>query len=476
MTLRLLLLFGDVVAAFFVFLGVSALRFYVGGPTTEWSVGLDVAPAAVLFATTWGSVLWGLGLYRLRVRWSLMSEARDLVRATVVVLAITLSLLFLFHQDDVSRVFLALLFVVQPTVSLIERAALRAWFDVLRRRGYNTSYMLVVGTGPVAQSFADRVEARRDLGLSVVGHMSVPLSVRRADDSLPGAIGYEEPRVTRPVLGRIEDLHRIFQTVAVDEVAVVLPPGASDLLEPIVSVAADVGKTVRIPAHPEEGLLSHALEEDFDGFLVRSIVHDGHRDLELAVKRLFDVIGAALGLVLLSPLVAAIALLVWAGDGRPILFKQARVGRHGRPFMIYKFRTMVPDADDRFDEVAGLSETAGAAFKMREDPRVTPLGRFLRSSSLDEVPQLVNVLRGEMSLVGPRPAPPREVDQYDIWHRRRLSMRPGITGLWQVNARMDEHFDERAELDLQYIDKWSLMMDLGILARTVPALVSRQGH
>jgi lipopolysaccharide/colanic/teichoic acid biosynthesis glycosyltransferase len=137
---------------------------------------------------------------------------------------------------------------------------------------------------------------------------------------------------------------------------------------------------------------------------------------------------------------------------------------------------MVPNAEERYEEVADQSDTRGAAFKMHDDPRVTGLGRFLRRSSIDELPQLINVLSGDMSLVGPRPAPPREVDQYDIWHRRRLSMRPGMTGLWQVNAALDEHFDKRAELDLRYIDQWSLLLDLGILARTVPAILTRQGH
>jgi exopolysaccharide biosynthesis polyprenyl glycosylphosphotransferase len=372
---------------------------------------------------------------------------------------------------------LALLFVVQPAVSLVGRAVLRFWFDTLRRRGFNASYMLVVGAGPLAQEFADRVESRRGLGLRVVGHLTVPTRARRATDPEGSPYGApEEPVVTRPILGHVDDLHRVFRMVPIDEVAVVLPPGAAHVLEPIVSVAADVGKTVRVPADPEEGILSHALQEDFEGFLVRSVVHDGHRDLELAIKRVLDVVGAAVALVLLSPLLLATAALIAIRDGRPILFRQTRVGRHGRPFTIYKFRTMLTDAEARFEEVAAMSDTAGAAFKMRDDPRVTPLGRYLRSSSIDELPQLINVLRGEMSLVGPRPAPQREVDQYDIWHRRRLSMRPGMTGLWQVKVRMDSHFDDRVELDLHYIDQWSLMLDLGILLRTVPAVVVRQGH
>jgi len=136
---------------------------------------------------------------------------------------------------------------------------------------------------------------------------------------------------------------------------------------------------------------------------------------------------------------------------------------------------MVRDAEERYDEVAALSDTKGAAFKMLDDPRVTPTGAFLRRTSLDELPQFWNVLKGDMSLIGPRPAPPREVAEYDIWHRRRLGMKPGITGLWQVESRLDEHFDDRAQLDLAYIDQWSPLLDLQILLRTVPAVLRRTG-
>jgi exopolysaccharide biosynthesis polyprenyl glycosylphosphotransferase len=462
MTLRLALVLGDAVAAWLVFLVVSRLRFDAD-PTAHWSVGIEIGTAAVLFAVLWVSVLWVMGLYRLGVRWSLWSEARDLTKATLVALGLTLSMLFLTHQDAVSRVFLAALFVTQPAVTLAGRAVLRLWFDAIRRRGADPNYMLVVGTGRLAQEFADRVEAHPGLGLRVMGH----LSVEAADAPLD---------VSRPVLGTVDDLPGIFRSETVDEVAVCLPLGAGSLLDPIVSVAAEAGKTVRVPSDPNEELLGHALVEDFDGLVVRSVVHDSHRDVELALKRLLDFVGASVGLVLLSPILLGIAIAIRLRDGSPVLFRQVRVGRHGRPFTIYKFRTMAIDAEERFGEVAASSDTAGAAFKMRDDPRVTSLGRILRSSSLDELPQLINVLRGEMSLVGPRPAPPREVDQYDMWHRRRLSMRPGMTGLWQVNARLDEHFDDRAQLDLKYIDGWTFWTDVSILARTLPALLLERGR
>jgi exopolysaccharide biosynthesis polyprenyl glycosylphosphotransferase len=477
--LRLLLSLADAVLAFVAFLTVSAVRFQEGDPKAVWSVGVDVPIAATLFAFTWVGVLWSMGLYRLRARWSLRTEARDISRATVLAVALTLSTLFVFHQDNVSRVFLAILFIVQPALTLAGRAGLRYWFGNLRRRGLNTTYMLIAGTGMLAQSFADSVESRPALGIRVVGHLTVPSRRPRltvGPHHAPDSTDAEGERVSRPILGSIDEMGAVFRTQIIDEVAVCLPSSSQSYLEPIIAMAAGEGKTVRIPSDPAQEVLAFAVQEEFEGFVVRSVVHDTQRELELAIKRVVDIAGAVAALLVLSPLLVAAAVVIKLKEGSPVLFRQTRVGLHGRTFTIYKFRTMVPNAEDRYEEVATMSDTRGAAFKMHDDPRVTGLGRFLRRASIDELPQLVNVLNGDMSLVGPRPAPPREVDRYDIWHRRRLSMRPGMTGLWQVESRLDAHFDQRAELDLRYIDQWSLLMDLGILARTLPAVFGQRGH
>ena len=163
-------------------------------------------------------------------------------------------------------------------------------------------------------------------------------------------------------------------------------------------------------------------------------------------------------------------------DRKPALFGQTRIGLHGRPFLMYKFRSMVMDAEERLHEVKHLNERSHVAFKATNDPRITPIGRWLRRTSIDELPQLWNVLMGSMSLVGPRPPLPAEVARYDIWHRRRLSMKPGITGLWQVEARNEADFDAWVEHDLVYIDGWSLWLDLKILVKTVPALLAHSGR
>jgi lipopolysaccharide/colanic/teichoic acid biosynthesis glycosyltransferase len=202
------------------------------------------------------------------------------------------------------------------------------------------------------------------------------------------------------------------------------------------------------------------------------------RRFELAAKRLIDIAGASVGLILLSPVIALVAVAVAIGQGRPILFRQPRAGLEGRSFSIAKFRTMQIDADARREELRSLNEVTGsaAAFKLTSDPRVTRLGRFLRRTSLDELPQLWNVLRGEMSLVGPRPHPFDDIARYEPWHFRRLAMKPGITGLWQISARRDADFDRWVALDLEYIDRWSVVLDLKLALKTIPALVRAEGR
>jgi exopolysaccharide biosynthesis polyprenyl glycosylphosphotransferase len=463
MALRVGLMLGDGVVAACVFFIVAVVRYRDGDAAGLFrAIGIDVRLAAAAFALIWVAVLWSSGLYRLSVRWRIWSDIRDIARATMVVAAITLSILFLLKQTDVSRLFLLILFVAEPTVALTERLVLRTAFEVVRRRGRSTRYMLVAGTGQLAEDFANRVERHAGLGLRIVGHLSAP-------DEPP-------PVVSRRILGTIADIQAVLHSRVVDEVAICLPATAARYLEPIAGLAAGEGKTVRIAVDPLEEVLPGAVQEEFEGIIVRSIVSDGQRELALLVKRLIDIVGATIGLVVLSPVIAVTALVVRLREGSPILFRQTRVGLHGRAFTMMKFRSMIVDAEERLDEVRHLNERNGAAFKAADDPRITPLGRWLRRTSIDELPQLWNVLVGSMSLVGPRPPLPEEVAEYDVWHRRRLSMKPGITGLWQVEARHEPDFDRWVEHDLVYIDGWSIWLDIKIMARTLPALLAHGGR
>jgi lipopolysaccharide/colanic/teichoic acid biosynthesis glycosyltransferase len=196
----------------------------------------------------------------------------------------------------------------------------------------------------------------------------------------------------------------------------------------------------------------------------------------LAAKRALDIGGSAFPLLVLSPLFALLAMSVKLNSSGSALFRQERVGLHGRVFRVVKFRSMCDGAEEQLDDLRPLNVIRGQAFKVDCDPRITAVGRFLRRSSLDELPQLWNVLRGQMSLVGPRPPLPCEVANYDVWHRRRLSMKPGMTGLWQIGGRSEAEFDHWVEKDLEYIDRWSFWLDLKIIARTLPAMLSGTGR
>ena len=198
--------------------------------------------------------------------------------------------------------------------------------------------------------------------------------------------------------------------------------------------------------------------------------------LGIALKRALDIFGAVVGLVFLSPVLAVIALAIWLDDHGPVLFRQDRVGQHGRVFRIVKFRTMTVDADGMREQLRAQNEIDGAAFKLTDDPRITRVGRFLRRFSLDELPQLWNVLLGQMSLVGPRPHPRDDVARYADWHFQRLNAKPGMTGLWQVSGRRDSSFDKWVEQDLDYIHNWSMWLDILILFRTVGVVVSGNGR
>jgi exopolysaccharide biosynthesis polyprenyl glycosylphosphotransferase len=409
------------------------------------------------YAVVWVAILWLHGLYRPRARWSIRSEALAILRATIVLGLITGTVLFAFKLPDVSRLFLILLFPAQWALTLSTRFALRLAFERLRARGYNVRYVLVVGEGARGQAFATKLEGHRELGLSVLGFVD--------DEQLPLPAKWKH-------LGPVDMLESLLHAEVVDEVAICLPFSQWERVNAIAHLCEEEGKIVRVPVDMLDRAFAAGRFEDLDGTPVYSLVSGPDRLVALVFKRAFDVAVSGLALVIGSPVLIGIALWIGLRDGSPILFHQVRTGLHGRKFAMLKFRTMSIDAELQLEGLMAKSEVAGQAFKMTDDPRVTRSGGFLRRTSLDELPQLWNVLRGDMSLVGPRPALPREVETYDLWHRRRLSMKPGITGLWQVSARRSANFDAWAQLDLRYIDRWSLWLDLKILARTLPAALN----
>jgi exopolysaccharide biosynthesis polyprenyl glycosylphosphotransferase len=277
-------------------------------------------------------------------------------------------------------------------------------------------------------------------------------------------------------LGPVGDPTRILHERVVDDVVVQMERG-HPAVDAVASSARDGGKTLDLLATAGPWETATAGAEDLGGMALVPVVGVPNPSRAVVAKRFVDIAGAIVGLVLLSPILAAAAIAILMTDGRPILFTQPRAGLNGRPFRIVKFRTMTRDADAQRDALRARNEISGSAsFKLAQDPRVNRVGHLLRRSSIDELPQLWNVLRGEMSLVGPRPHPFDDVAGYAPWHHRRLSVKPGITGLWQVKGRLDPSFDHWVELDLEYIDHWSLWLDFQLLLQTVPALLRAEGR
>ena len=466
---RLSLMAADALSAMAVFMIVSIVRFGQDHWLATW-LQLGIEPIALMagWAATWVTVVWLEGLYRLRARWTVRTEALDIARGTALLAIITFGALFIFKLDEVSRLFLAALFPTQAVVTFLSRYLLRLAFRSIRSRGLSTRFVMVVGTGTGAQWFADRIERHQELGLRVIGH--IEWRAGEGPSGTPAPLR-SESMTSRPILGGVDEIEEILHEHVVDEVVICLAPAAWGLIEAITRLCEDEGKIVRVPLTQGAFDLPGARHEEFEGVAVLSLVYGPDRALALLGKRLVDVTLATIALVVLSPVLLAVALGILLADGRPVLFSQPRVGLHGRIFRVLKFRTMVPDAEEQLDALLDQNEISGHAFKLSSDPRLTKIGTWLRRTSVDELPQLVNVLKGEMSLVGPRPPLPREVADYDVWHRRRLSMKPGITGLWQVSARREQEFDRWVALDLDYIDRWSLWLDIKIIARTVPAMV-----
>jgi exopolysaccharide biosynthesis polyprenyl glycosylphosphotransferase len=322
--------------------------------------------------------------------------------------------------------------------------------------------VLVVGTGPRAIQLARGLDGGEP-GFRLIG-------------MLDSECQSGHPWVRERFLGDLDSLERRLAGSVVDEVMIALPVRSCyEQIQRVIEVCERLGVEVSYPAdifRSSLGVARYAAGHPLSGVALRMVPAERQRHL----KRGVDVAGSLLALVLVGPLLAGIALAVRLSSPGPVLFRQERFGYNRRRFTMYKFRTMVAGAETQQDRLEALNEAGGPLFKIRDDPRVTPLGRFLRRTSLDELPQLVNVLRGEMSLVGPRPLPLRDVSRFpEPWLMRRFSMYPGITGLWQIGGRSDLGFDDWIHLDLRYIDRWSLWLDLKILVRTVPAVLRGTG-
>jgi exopolysaccharide biosynthesis polyprenyl glycosylphosphotransferase len=321
--------------------------------------------------------------------------------------------------------------------------------------------LLVVGTGALGRITGSTI-ARGDSRGRVIGYL-------RFDDEAPHS------RLPAPVLGTVEQLESVLRERAVD--AVYLASTSGDhfaRVQDAILTCERFGVPFALPACPYRlGRARPAREGIADGYV--HYLSMRAKPLQKALKRAFDILASACALIALSPVLVATAVAVELTSRGPVLFRQERVGLHGRPFHMLKFRSMVVNAEDLKAKLMAHNEQSGPVFKMKQDPRITGVGRFIRKFSIDELPQLVNVLRGDMTIVGPRPAVPSEVARYEVWQRRRLSVRPGLTCVWQVSGRNNIQFEQWMRLDLEYIDHFSLLRDMSLIFKTVPVVLTGSG-
>lgn len=329
---------------------------------------------------------------------------------------------------------------------------------LLRAAGYRRRAVLV-GSGRHIEDVAHALRDEVHVPVEMVGFISL---TPRPDNGLRS-------------LGRIEDVAEVLDHYRVQEVIIADPDFPEERAVELVDTCHQRGVTVRVAPSTMEILVQRA--ELVPGtsvplFELRPPVFDG---IDFFIKRTFDVVVSALLLLLLSPVLLASALAVRLSSRGPVIYRSYRPGIGGTAFACLKFRTMYSDADQRQADLESLNEASGPLFKIKRDPRNTPVGRFLRRYSIDELPQLVNVLRGDMSLVGPRPLPQRDFDQLEDWHKKRYLVTPGMTGLWQISGRSELDFDDLVRLDFLYLERWSVGLDLAILLKTIPAVVFRRG-
>ncbi len=371
--------------------------------------------------------------------------------------------IFLLKMILTSRLYVAV-FAITGMVGLgLNKAFWRWLLDYSYRQGYNLSNLLIVGTGKRAQEFITVVNAHANWGLKIVGLV----------DDDPKVLGKEI--MNYDVIGRIRDIPRILRESVIDRVVFVIPRMWLNRIEDAIHHCEREGIVTMVSVDLYKPKLAKVLLSDFAGIPLIIYQTSMAKEWQIFTKRIFDILISFIAIVVFTPAIIVAVLGVKLSSKGPIFFRQIRCGLNGRKFPLYKFRSMYVGADVRKKELARQNEMAGPVFKMKRDPRVTRFGRFMRRFSIDELPQLFNVLRGDMSLVGPRPPLPDEVELYETWHRRRLSMKPGLTCIWQVSGRNKIDFETWMELDLQYIDKFSLWSDFKILVRTVFVVLSGYG-
>lgn len=442
----------------------------IGIPTDPFD-GRHVAFTLAGVAVIWAAVTSALETYQYKRR--VVADVHNLLTALGITVAVAMVVIYFLRPFVYPRWF-TILYVILAAVFL----AVSRWIKMRARqslalRGKLVRKLVVIGDGDVAQRLANVCERDHSLGYQFCGFVTAQRSAAGAGAEPAGLIAASPIRDR--VIGHLDDLERILTDLAPNEVIVALPGREHERVLEIAHRCQQHSVRLRVVPDLFEVVMLRATVteiEDIPLIGLRDPVITGYQSI---IKRAFDLFVAAFCVLLASPLLLVIPVLIWLDSRGRVFFIQERAGENGKPFRMYKFRSMVADAEARLKELVDLDKLDEPAYKLKHDPRVTRIGRFLRRTSLDELPQLFNVLKGDMSMVGPRPEDAEVVRRYNLWHRKRLSVKPGITGPMQVNGRGDLPLDERIRLELLYIADYSLLTDVKYLLRTIPTVLRGSG-
>jgi len=400
------------------------------------------------------------GLYRSQDVRSGLNEQRLTAQATLTSGLMLCGTLYVMKQYTVSRLVVALTILITMGFLMARRGIERKMMQRRFLQGRETRNVLIVGHGRVAHALRNHLQALPHMGFRFMGFVSLEEDAEDAGNS--------------QIIGNIHNCVALARSLFVDEIYFSTPAEKQTVIS-VVEEARVNGIEVRVVPDLYDGLAWNAPVEFIGQFPTIPLHQREFPRGAFLIKRVLDVFLSGLALLVLSPVILLIAFLIRTGSPGPVFYRAERIGRKGRTFTCLKFRTMVANADEMKEDLAHKNERDGILFKMSNDPRITKVGARLRKYSLDELPQFINVLRGDMSLVGPRPPLASEVEKYDLAHLRRLDVLPGITGLWQVEARQDPSFDSYISLDTAYVENWNLLLDLRILARTVGVVLAGTG-
>ena len=420
--------------------------------------------AIIGFSLLWVIIFNLLGAYSYQRFTSLWKELTIVIKAAFMGVSIFFAAHYFLRFGQIPRTYILAFSFVNLLFLALEKIALFYVAKEQRKRGINRKRILIVGNGDKTHEFIEVVKKNIGWGLDVVGIVKAAAESLTCDTS------------DVKILGTYEDIEPLLHDNIIDEIIVCVPIDQFGLIRKVIECCEREGVQIRIYSDFFGKLVKKVRVDNAYGMNIVSLMASTDDELRLYIKRLMDIAVSTVILIVLTPLLLIIAILIKATSKGPILYQWKVVGLNKKPFKSWKFRTMVLNADQIKTDLLHRNEMDGPVFKIKNDPRVTKIGKILRKFSLDELPQLWSVFKGDMSLVGPRPAGPHELARYESWHRRKLSVKPGLTCLWQVKGRNKiSSFDEWVRLDLEYIENWSLGLDMKILLKTIPAVLRGTG-